>query len=211
MNLPTKKTPEYWDDAIRVLSNQDLALVGLFQAYRGETLSGGGDAFKTLANAIVGQQISVKAAESIWQRLLNRLGSISPESILAIDGELLRQEGLSKRKVEYIVDLSKHFVEGKINPLHFHEMTDEEVIKALTDVRGIGRWTAEMFLIFHLLRQDVLPLDDIGLQRAVAKHYGWEYPFAVSKLAVFAERWAPYRTVATWFMWRSLDPIPVAY
>lgn len=206
-----KTSPDYWSEAIDALARNDLALVGLFNAYQGECLTGGGDAFCTLANSIVGQQISVKAADSIWKRLESRLGHVNPERVLVTSVDDLRADGLSSRKVEYLTDLARHFIDGRIDPVHFDEMEDEAVIQRLTDVRGIGRWTAEMFLIFHLLRQDVLPLDDIGLQRGVARHYGWEYPFPLKRLEQFAERWRPYRTVATWFLWRSLDPVPVAY
>ena len=206
-----KSQPAYWADAVDFLARNDLALVGLLNAYQGECLTGGGDAFCTLANSIVGQQISVKAADSIWKRLELRLGHVNPENVLVSSPEDLRADGLSNRKVEYLTDLARHFTDGRIDPTHFDTLDDEDVIRRLTDVRGIGRWTAEMFLIFHLLRQDVLPLDDIGLQRGVARHYGWEYPFPLKRLESFAERWKPYRTVATWYLWRSLDPVPVAY
>ncbi|NLR75329.1 DNA-3-methyladenine glycosylase family protein [Leeia aquatica] len=206
-----KQAPSYWDEACAQLAQQDRALTGLLQAYPAERLQGGGDAFVTLANSIIGQQISVRAAEQIWGRLNQRVQPLTPEHVLATPADELKQVGLSTRKVEYLTDLARHFSDGRIESDQFDHLSDAEVIARLTDVRGIGRWTAEMFLIFHLLRQDVLPLDDIGLQRAVAQHYGWPYPFPLKQLDAFAERWRPWRTVATWYLWRSLDPIPVAY
>ena len=123
----------------------------------------------------------------------------------------LRACGLSGRKAEYIRDLAKHFVSTRLDPNTWPALGDEALIEALVDVKGIGRWTAEMFLMFHELRADVLPVDDIGLQKAVAMHYfNGERP-TLGELRAFGEKWRPYRSVATWYLWRSLDPIPVEY
>jgi len=173
-----------------------------------------GDPFVTLARSIVGQQISVKAADSVWARLITALPVISPVTVLerlASDRESLRGCGLSVRKVEYLGDLAAHFHHGQIHVDHWSAMSDAEIIAELTAVRGIGVWTAEMFLIFNQLRPDVFPLDDIGLQKAVASHYfAGERPLRKA-LAEFGERWRPWRSVATWYLWRSLDPVPVEY
>jgi DNA-3-methyladenine glycosylase II len=123
----------------------------------------------------------------------------------------LRACGLSKQKVEYIRDLARHFESGAINPRRFKLLADEELIQALCDVRGIGRWTAEMFLIFHLRRPDVYPLQDIGLIRAVEKHYLGGKRASKQEIVAVGEQWRPWRTVATWYLWRSLDPFPVEY
>ena len=174
-----------------------------------------GDAFVTLARAIVGQQISTKAADAVWRRFCAACGETSPKAILRRRATTLRRCGLSDRKVEYIRDLAAHFVSGRVDPSRFGEQGDEEIIAELIDIRGIGRWTAEMFLIFNLLRPNVLPLDDLGLLKAVSVNYldgepvvGREGRARVKQLA---EPWAPWRSVATWYLWRSLDPIPVTY
>ena len=119
--------------------------------------------------------------------------------------------GLSKRKLEYIVDLARHFESGQVNPSKWPALDDESVISELTAVRGIGRWTAEMFLIFNLQRPDVLPLADIGLQRAIALHYFDGRKIAQRTIVRLGQTWAPWRSVATWYLWRSLDPEPIEY
>lgn len=174
-----------------------------------------GDAFVTLTRAIVGQQISTKAADAVWRRFCAACGETSPKAILRRRATTLRRCGLSDRKVEYIRDLAAHFVSGKVDPSRFGEQDDEEIIAELVDIRGIGRWTAEMLLIFNLLRPNVLPLDDLGLLKAVSVNYldgasvaGRE---GRARVAQVAEVWAPWRSVATWYLWRSLDPIPVTY
>jgi DNA-3-methyladenine glycosylase II len=203
--------PHYWNEAIRQLAEGDPTMAGLIDRFPGLGLSSRGDAFGTLARSIVGQQISVKAADAVWARFANALGQVAPETVLAAGEAGLAGCGLSRRKMEYLIDLAGHFAAGRIRPERWAAMEDEAVIAELADVRGIGRWTAEMFLIFNLLRPDVYPLDDIGLQRAVFDHYfaGEKQPRRV--LAEFGERWRPWRTVATWYLWRSLDPLPVEY
>lgn len=165
----------------------------------------------TLVRSIVGQQISVKAADSVWQRFAAALPAINPTEILARDPASLRACGLSVRKVEYVVDLARHFDNGQIHVGHWSAMSDAEVIDELTAVRGIGVWTAEMFLIFNQLRPDIFPLDDIGLQKAVARHFCQGERPPRRTLAAHGERWRPWRSVATWYLWRSLDPLPVEY
>jgi DNA-3-methyladenine glycosylase II len=153
----------------------------------------------------------VKAADSIWARFAALAETVAPERIARFDREALAACGLSRRKVEYLVDLAGHFVDERIRPARWKKMDDEAVIGELVDVRGIGRWTAEMFLIFNLRRPDVWPVDDIGLQKAVALHYlGGERP-TPKALRKHGERHAPWRTVATWYLWRSLDPAVVQY
>lgn len=211
--------PGLWDKACEELRSADHALGSLMDAYASERLSGSGEPFRTLANAIVGQQISVKAASSIWARLEAGLGDMSPSRALAARDENLRAWGLSGRKVEYFKGLAEAFIQERIQPSTWHGLSDEEIIASLTSLRGIGRWTAEMFLIFHLHRPDVLPLDDIAFIRAAWLHYGWAgedgiFPGAramAQKVAAYAEGWRPWRTVAVWYLWRSLDPEPVVY
>jgi DNA-3-methyladenine glycosylase II len=168
-----------------------------------------GEAFMTLARAICGQQISVKAAQSVWNRIVVCLDEkITPEAVIAKDRKKLRACGLSDRKTEYIADLAQHFVDGKIHERRWPEMDDEAIIAELVDVRGIGRWTAEMFLMFNLLRPDVFPLDDLGLQKALRLSYRKK---SLRSMKALGETWRPWRSVATWYLWRSLDPLPVEY
>lgn len=203
--------PHYWSQAVGELAAADVIMAGLLARYPGIGLQSRGDPFGTLARSIVGQQISVKAADAVWARFAARLGEVSPAAVLAAGPAGLADCGLSRRKIEYVCDLAGHFAGGRVRPERWAAMDDEAVIAELADVRGIGRWTAEMFLIFNQLRPDVFPLDDIGLQKAVGMHYfGGEKP-ARRVLAEFGQRWRPWRTVATWYLWRSLDPLPVEY
>lgn len=204
-------TPSYWQQAIQELAACDEVMRDLIQHFEGAALTSRGCAFTTLARSIVGQQISVKAAESVWQKVVGATPDITPRTIAAAEQNLLRTCGLSARKITYLQDLSWHFTEGNLNEATWNAMDDEAIIVQLTQVKGIGRWTAEMFLIFHLQRPDVLPLDDIGLQRAISQHYFDKQPVNKKTMLELAKPWQPWRSVATWYLWRSLDPLPVAY
>ncbi|BBD77015.1 HhH-GPD family protein [Hydrogenophilus thermoluteolus] len=204
--------PPYWETACAELRARDPKMAELIAQYDGELLGSHGDPFVTLARAIVGQQVSVVAADRLWERFTAAVdGVVSPERVWAVEPEVLRGAGLSARKVEYLRDLARHAQEGSLDPERWAEMSDEAIIGALTAVRGIGRWTAEMFLIFHLLRPDVWPADDLGLRKALVARYGLpaKQPLAAWRSA--GERFRPWRTVATWYLWRSLDPVAVAY
>lgn len=203
--------PDYWQQASCELAQADPVMAGLVERFSGASLVSHGEPFVTLARSIVGQQISVKAADSVWSRLSGAVPEITPAVVLACDAATLRACGLSARKVEYLTDLAMRFASGQIHVGRWASMNDAEIIAELTAVRGIGVWTAEMFLIFHELRPDVFPLDDIGLQKAAASHYfSGERP-SRKILAELGERWRPWRSVATWYLWRSLDPVPVEY
>jgi DNA-3-methyladenine glycosylase II len=205
------KIPDYWPQAVRELAAADPVLGKLTHKFRGLTLRSRGNAFQTLSRAIVGQQISVKAAQAVWNRLAEAVPELSPPAIAAAGPERLRACGLSTGKASYLCDLAGHFTSGRLQPRRWHALDDEALIEELTDVKGIGRWTAEMFLIFYMARPDVLPLDDIGLQRAVGLHYNNGKPVSKLKIERIARPWTPWRSVATWYLWRSLDPIPVEY
>ncbi len=205
------KVPAYWAQATRELSARDPVMRKIAAASKGLTLRSRGDAFTTLARSIVGQQISVKAADSVWQKLCSALPVLEPASIDSHDAQALRACGLSRSKVVYLKDLAKHFSGGLFNPETWPQMSDADLIEELTRVRGIGRWTAEMFLIFYMTRPDVLPLGDLGLQKAMRLHYNRGRPLAARRLDALDKLWQPWRSVATWYMWRSLDPIPVEY
>lgn len=196
--------PEYWNRACAELSAQDKVMAAVIARYDGEFLCSRGDAFFSLARSIVGQQISVKAAESVWNKCVATLGEVAPEHVARSEDDALRGAGLSRQKVTYMKSLAQHFLDGHIHPELFPEKSDEEIIADLTRVKGIGRWSAEMFLIFHLLRPDIYPIADIGLQKAVRRSYDKE-------AAEMGDIWRPWRSVATWYLWRSLDPVPVEY
>ena len=205
--------PEFWHKAKRELARSDPVLARIIRAHPRVHLAPRGEPFYTLARSIVGQQISVKAAQSIWNRVAALAPQMQPEQIIELGARKrrLKAAGLSERKVEYIVDLAKHFAAGTIHPHHWPEMGDEAVIDELVQVRGIGRWTAEMFLMFNLIRPDVFPVADLGLQKAVHLHYYNDKKIPLDKLRAHGEAWRPWRSVATWYLWRSLDPVAVEY
>ncbi len=209
------ESPAYWDDACKHLARRDRVLKKLIPKFGESRLASRGDAFTTLARSIVGQQISVKAAQSVWDRFAVTVGGpshrLAPKAVLGIETPSLREAGLSARKCEYLQDLAQHFADGRAQPARWGDMDDEAIITELVAIRGIGRWTAEMFLIFHLLRPDVLPLDDLGLLKGISHNYFSGEPVSRAEARDVAEAWAPYRSVATWYIWRSLDPLPVEY
>lgn len=203
--------PAWWREARAALAAADPVMAALCARYRGEGLVGQGDPFLTLARSIVAQQISVRAADSIWARLEALVGVVSPPRVAARPEEALREAGLTRQKARYLRDIAAAFADGRIDPARWRAADDEAAIAALVALRGVGRWTAEMFLIFHLQRPDVLPLADIGVRRAVARHYGAAAGATAESIEACARRWRPWRTVAVWHLWRSLDPLPVAY
>ncbi len=210
--------PPYWQRARRSLMARDSRMAAIIACHPRVALRSRGEPFVTLARSIVGQQISVRAADAVWQRLQTRLPVFTPEALSRTRATSLRACGLSARKVEYLKDLAGHFRSGRIDPRRFDAMSDEALIAELTAIRGVGRWTVEMLLIFTLLRPDVLPLDDIGLLRAIGRHYfEGESPASLAtregrrRVEVLARTWQPWRSVATWYLWRSLDPLPVEY
>lgn len=205
------QAPPYWLEACRQLSKRDRVMKRLIQRFPDSFLQSRGNAFNTLARSVVGQQISVKAAQSVWNRFEALAPTLSPEGVLKLRVDDMRAAGLSARKVEYLVDLSLHFASGALHVDAWAEMPDEDIIRELVAIRGIGRWTAEMFLIFHLMRPNVLPVDDIGLINGISQAYYSGEPVSRSEVKEVAATWAPFATVATWYIWRSLDPVPVNY
>ena len=204
-------TPSYWAEASSALASKDNVLRVLIRNHDGPSLQSRGDAFVTLARSIIGQQISVQAAESVWQKLLESVGSLGPATIVRMDPARLRACGLSSKTSTYLLDLAEHFLDGSLDIENWGDREDEHLIEELTKVKGIGRWTAEMFLIFFMMRPNILPIDDIGLQRAMSLHYNDGKPLSKLKMRSIGNEWQPWRTVATWYLWRSLDPIPVEY
>ncbi len=205
-------TPPYWSEACAHLIKKDRVMRKLIPKFGDACLESRGDPFVTLARSVVGQQISVHAAQSIWDRFAQLARSrLTPAKVLKLKMDDMRACGLSARKIEYLVDLALHFDSGALHVKEWESMDDEVIIAELVAIRGIGRWTAEMFLIFHMMRPDVLPLDDIGMLRGISENYFSGEPVSRSEAKEVAAAWAPYRSVATWYLWRSLDPLPVDY
>ena len=208
-------TPAFWDEACRHLSKRDRVLKKLIPKFGEARLTSRGDAFTTLARSIVGQQISVKAAQSVWERFVITCGQgqqhLQPLQVVMLELARMREAGLSARKCEYLLDLARHFADERVHQRDWQGMDDETIITELVAIRGIGRWTAEMFLIFHLLRPNVMPLDDLGLINGISLNYFSGEPVSRAEAREVGEAWAPFRSVATWYIWRSLDPVPVDY
>ncbi len=207
--------PGYWEEACRHLARRDRVMKKLIPRFGEARLRSRGDAFTTLARSIVGQQISVKAAQSVWDRFAAAVGGagthLAPDGVRALPVVRMRESGLSARKSEYLLDLARHFAEGQVHVGQWQGMEDEAIIAELVCIRGIGRWTAEMFLIFHLMRPNVMPLDDLGLIKGISQNYFSGEPVSRAEAREVGEAWAPFRSVATWYIWRSLDPLPVEY
>ena len=211
MNKKINKPPIFWQKAKKSLSAKDKKLSKIIESYPNDFLFSKSDPFFTLARSIVGQQISVKAAQSVWDRLEIKINKINPKIILKTHSSTLKSVGLSRQKVRYLKNLANAFIEKKIKIKLWNKMNDEEIIQDLIQIKGIGRWTAEMFLIFNLCRADIFPLDDIGMIKGLCKSHNLKYPINRKKLIQISNKWKPYRSVATWYLWRSLDPIPVEY
>lgn len=204
--------PAFWDEASAELMGRDRILRKVIPQHQSEWLGPSTTPFITLARALVGHQISVRSAEAMWQRFTDACGrNPTPRGVLALAETDVKLLGLSKRKADYVLDLALHFADKKVRPSQWVSMDDEAVIADLCAIRGIGRWTAEMFLIFNLRRPDVLPLDDAGLLKAISLHYFSGEPVSRFEAREVAQAWAPWRTVATWYLWRSLDPAAVQY
>jgi len=202
---PLISVPAYWEQAKAELMKRDRIMRKLIPQFGDLQLTGRGDAFTTLARSIIGQQISTKSAQVVWQRFLEACPKCMPAQVIKAGPENLVACGLSKRKAEYILDLANHFKAKTVHPDKWAEMEDEDVIAEMLQIRGIGRWTAEMFLIFNLLRPNVLPLDDLGLLKGISVSYFSGEPVSRSDAREVAANWEPCRTVATWYLWRSLD------
>ena len=199
--------PEWWKRACDELLTGDPVLAVIIDRFPEERLEPRADAFFTLARAIAGQLISVKAAQTVWGRLEAICdGAVTVEAVLARSVEQLRPAGLSQRKAEYVHGLVQ---DQEVWDIDWEPLDDEALIARLCRLRGVGRWTAKMFLIFHLLRPDVLPLDDLGLVAGMRRAYG--EALETVELREIGAVWRPWRSVATWYLWRSLDPEPVEY
>jgi len=204
-------TPVYWEEACKHLIKKDRVMRKLIPRFGDACLQVQGDAFVTLARSIIGQQISVPSAQKVWDRFAQLPHKITPANVLRLKVDDMRAAGLSARKVEYLVDLALHFDNGALHVSNWADMPDDAIIEELVAIRGIGRWTAQMFLIFHMLRPNVLPLDDAGLITGISQSYFSGDAVSRSDAREVAAAWAPYCSVATWYIWRSLDPVPIEF
>lgn len=199
--------------AITHLREADETMARIIEAVGPFTLQREAQGFTTLVDAIVSQQISVKAAAAIMGRLAAAVEEMTPEALLALSVETLRSLGLSNQKARYVHDLAAHVADGRVDMAHLESLDDEAIIAQLVQVKGIGRWTAEMYLIFALGRPDVLPVDDLGLRQGVQRAYGLGNDLKgkplINAMRAVAEPWRPFRSVATWYIWRSLGNAPV--
>ena len=203
--------PDYWPQAIAELSTADPVMAALIARYPNSYLKSRGRPFETLIRAIVGQQISVKAADAIWARLIAHT-PIEVEAVLTVEQTTLRNLGLSQRKAQYLHAVCAYFADNAIHDGYFSGRSDEDIISELSAIRGIGRWSAEMFLIFTLMRPNVFPVDDIGLLRALERHYQPDQRLTPAKARnLYRNQLSPWCSVATWYLWRSLDPVEIQY
>ena len=197
-----------WDKAVTDLSKNDDIIGKIITDYPKERMEMKNDTLHTLVRSVVGQQISVRAADAIWNRLDEACNnSITENNLLELSIEDMRKTGLSNTKSNYIINI----VNANLSELDWEDMSDEEVSNELCKIKGIGPWTADMFLIFRLGRTNILPLGDIGLVNAINLHYNNKEKLSKEKLMEFKEKWSPWCSIATWYMWRSLDPVPVEY
>ena len=205
------KKPHFWDKAKLELTKKDKKLGKIIKTYPKDFLFTRSDPFYTLARAIVGQQISVKAAQAVWNKFERKIKTVNPKNTLRMHHMSFKSCGLSRQKVKYIKSLASAFINDELKILNSKSASDDEIIESLIKVKGIGRWTAQMFLIFNLCRPDVFPEDDLGLIKGICICYDIEYPITKENAIKISRRWKPWRSVATWYFWRSLDPIPVEY
>ena len=205
------KKPNFWETAKKDLIKKDKKLGKIIQNYPRDFLFSKADPFYTLARSIVGQQISVSAAQAVWERIEKKIKFIEQKIVKNTHYMSLKSCGLSKQKITYLKSLSDAFLKNKIQPKNWLSLENERIIEELIQIKGIGRWTAEMFLIFNLCRPDVFPADDLGLIKGICKCYNYKYPISKDRAFEVSNKWKPWRSVATWYFWRSLDPIPVEY
>ena len=202
--------PDYWEKGKKELKKIDKNIKKIIELYEFPSLTTRENMFFTLIRSIVGQQISVKAADTVWDKIVNEAKEIRPEIIYSMDENTMRDCGLSKRKVEYMKAVSEKWLNG-YDKINWHELSDEAVTEKLVEIRGIGKWTAEMILIFTLMRPDIFPMGDIGAIRALEKIYNKGQKMNKEQIEEIVKKWKPWRTIATWYLWRSIDPVPVQY
>ena len=206
------KPPPYWNKAKRILSRRDKVFKKIIKKYKQGFLTTRNDPFFSICRTIVGQQISTKAADAVWNKFSKKCkNKIKPSIVLQLTSQSLKQSGLSRQKITYLKNVSVNFKNKSFKVSKIKKMNDEEAINYITKLKGLGVWSAEMFLMFNMNRPDIFPLKDIGLLRAISKNYKQKYPPTERFLKKISKLHSGYRSVFTWYMWRSIDPVDVEY
>tara|TARA_A100001011_G_scaffold56671_1_gene55700 strand:- start:732 stop:1358 length:627 start_codon:yes stop_codon:yes gene_type:complete len=206
------KPPKYWYKAKKILCNRDPILKKIIRKYNSGHLTTRNKPFFSLCRTIIGQQISTKAADSIWLKFEKKCKrKILPQVVIKLKSSSLKKAGLSRQKVTYLKNIAKSFKNKTFNITVLKKMNDEKAIEYITQLKGLGIWSAQMFLMFNLNRPDIFPTKDIGLLRAISKNYKVSYPPSEKFLKKISKLNSGYRTVFTWYMWRSIDPVDVEY
>ena len=203
--------PKYWNKGKIYLSNKDKVLKKLIQTYRNEYLNLNSNYFHSLINSIIGQQISVSAADSMKTKFFKLKRNITPQTVSKLRTTDLRKCGLSRQKILYIRNISKFFLQNKKFIKNINKSSEEEIYNNLIEIKGVGNWTIHMFLMFSYGSSNIFPTGDLGFLKAISKLYKVQLPISEKKLQLLYKKWSPYCSQATWYLWRSLDPIPVNY
>ena len=203
--------PKYWNKGRIFLSNKDKVLKKLIQTYRNEYLNLNSNYFHSLINSIIGQQISVSAADSMKTKFFKLKRNITPQTVSKLSTIDLRKCGLSRQKILYIRNISNFFLQNKKFIKNINKSSEEEIYNNLIEIKGVGNWTIHMFLMFSYGSSNIFPTGDLGFLKAISKLYNYQYPISERKLKLLYKKWSPYCSQATWYLWRSLDPIPVNY
>ena len=203
--------PKYWNKGIIYLSNKDKVLKKIIDQFPKQSLNLNDNSFHALINSIIGQQISVSAANSMKKKLFALKKNITPRTIKNIKKIDLKKCGLSKQKILYINNIADFFIENKKFIYEIDKAEDQYIREKLIEIKGIGNWTVDMFLIFTHGSSNIFPTGDLGFIKAISKHYKKDLPLDDNFLSTLLKRWSPYSSIATWYLWRSLDPIPVSY
>lgn len=203
--------PQYWDKGKTFLSNKDKVLKNIINRFPNESLKLNNNHYESLINSIIGQQISVSAASAIKLRFFNLNKKISPKNVLNFKDSSFKECGLSRQKILYIKNISNFFIENKIFFLNINTYEELEIKEKLISIKGIGNWTADMFLLFSYGSSDIFPQGDLGFIKAISKSYKKKLPIKDNYLKILQKEWTPYCSIATWYLWRSIDPIPVSY
>ena len=203
--------PKYWNKGKIYLSNKDKVLKKLIQTYRNEYLNLNSNYFHSLINSIIGQQISVSAADSMKTKFFKLKRNITPQTVSKLRTTDLRKCGLSRQKILYIRNISKFFLQNKKFIKNINKTSEEEIYNNLIEIKGVGNWTIHMFLMFSYGSSNIFPTGDLGFLKAISKLYKVQLPISERKLKLLYKKWSPYSSQATWYLWRSLDPISVNY
>ena len=203
--------PKYWNRAKKILSKKDKVMRKLINNYKDKSLITRNDVFYSLCMSITGQQLSISSASAIFKRFQKKVGKITPTRVSKLSISQIKSCGMTKQKAKGIKELAVKMIRKEFNPKLINKMSDEEAIEYLSELRQIGRWSAEMILLFTFNRSNIWPLQDIGLLRAISNNYNKKYFPPKSFLDRLYKKFSPYCSVATWYLWRSIDNEPIQY